>query len=77
MTCSISSEVVPVNLQYKHVKERDHLETRLVSWLSKRRRSLASCCEQSNQTSDSLKGEIFARTFSNYSLPSQVLCCVI
>jgi hypothetical protein len=28
MTCSFSSEVVPVNAQYKHVKERDHLEIR-------------------------------------------------
>lgn len=28
MTCSFSSEVVPVNVQYKHLKERDHLETR-------------------------------------------------
>jgi len=24
VTCSFSSEVVPVNVQYKHVKERDH-----------------------------------------------------
>ena len=27
-TCSFSSEVVPVNAQYKHVKERDRLDTR-------------------------------------------------
>jgi len=28
MTCSFSSEVGPVNAQYKHVKERDHMEIR-------------------------------------------------
>jgi len=28
MTCSFSSEAVPVNAQYKHMNERDHLETR-------------------------------------------------
>jgi hypothetical protein len=28
VTCSFSSEVVPVYVQYKNVKQRDHLETR-------------------------------------------------
>ena len=28
MSCSFSSEAVPVNAQYKLMKERDHLETR-------------------------------------------------
>jgi hypothetical protein len=28
MSCSFSSEVVPVNVQHKHAKERGHLETR-------------------------------------------------
>jgi hypothetical protein len=28
VTCLFSSEVVPLNVRYKHVKEREHFETR-------------------------------------------------